>query len=150
MLKASEIDWDIDMDEAFEYLDKMSEEEAAEALEVSVEDYIKMDEEGRHDLAEDRWHHCPVKLDEFMGLPNEVVIPEEIEEIEDETEREEAITNWLSDEYGFCVEGYELLNDQKESSQEIEVWQGIHASITAPKGLFDKIYNEAKDDEREI
>ena len=30
--------------------------------------------------------------------------------------------------------------------QESETWNGIHAQITAPKGTFERIFNEADDD----
>ena len=29
--------------------------------------------------------------------------------------------------------------------QEAEIWNGIHAQIVAPKGTFDKIWEEAED-----
>lgn len=31
-----------------------------------------------------------------------------------------------------------------------EVWNGIHAQITAPKGTFEKIWREAKDDDFDV
>ena len=30
---------------------------------------------------------------------------------------------------------------------EEEIWEGIHAQVTAPKGTFDKIWNEAEDND---
>jgi hypothetical protein len=33
---------------------------------------------------------------------------------------------------------------------ELETWEGIHAQVTAPKGTFDKIWNEAEEDNDEI
>lgn len=30
---------------------------------------------------------------------------------------------------------------------ELETWEGIHAQVTAPKGTFDKIWNEAEDND---
>lgn len=30
---------------------------------------------------------------------------------------------------------------------ESETWEGIHAQVTAPKGTFDKIWNEAEDND---
>lgn len=38
------------------------------------------------------------------------------------------------------------LNTEKEN----EKWNGIHAQVTAPKGTFERIFNEAKDDETDI
>jgi len=34
----------------------------------------------------------------------------------------------------------------KMVEQESEIWNGIHAQITAPKGTFERIFNEADDD----
>ena len=34
--------------------------------------------------------------------------------------------------------------------QESEIWNGIHAQITAPKGTFERIFNEAEDDDNDI
>jgi hypothetical protein len=31
-----------------------------------------------------------------------------------------------------------------------ETWNGIHAQITAPKGTFDRIFNDADDDDNDI
>lgn len=35
---------------------------------------------------------------------------------------------------------------RKAESEEIETWNGIHAQITAPKGTFELIFNDADDD----
>lgn len=118
MLMASDICWDVDTEDALEYLYDMSAEYIADALGVSVEDYITMDEEDRYDIAENYWGDNPKELYKLMGLPDEVVIPADIEKIEDEEEREDTITDWLSDEYGFCINGYTLLTD-KENLQDI-------------------------------
>jgi hypothetical protein len=46
-------------------------------------------------------------------LPTIVEIPQDIvDEMEDENDTD-AITDYLSDEYGFCVEGYDLDTDKK-------------------------------------
>lgn len=34
----------------------------------------------------------------------------------------------------------------KAESEETETWNGIHAQITAPKGTFERIFNDADDD----
>ncbi len=34
--------------------------------------------------------------------------------------------------------------------EELEVWNGIHGQVVAPKGTFMKIYNECKDDDCDI
>jgi hypothetical protein len=46
------------------------------------------------------------------------------------------------------IEGAEEL-DMAEGSER-EVWNGIHAQIIAPKGTFEKIWNEAQDDDFDV
>lgn len=36
------------------------------------------------------------------------------------------------------------------AESETETWKGYHRNITAPKGTFDKIFNEAKEDDDDI
>ena len=100
-MKAVNIQWDIDINEAITALDEMPAEKAAKAIELSYDRYANMTTEERHDYAYDFFHHRPAALEEFMNLPNEVEIPTEITEEED-------IANWLSDTYGFCHAGFEL------------------------------------------
>jgi cell division septum initiation protein DivIVA len=40
----------------------------------------------------------------------------------------------------------EIIDKYKAESEETETWNGIHAQITAPKGTFERIFNEADDD----
>ena len=98
---AYDIQWDIDMDEVYELLDDMTAEKAAKALEISVERYSNMTTEERHDYAFDVFHHCPALLDEFVGLPDEIDIPEALNDDED-------IADWLSDKYGYCHRGFQI------------------------------------------
>jgi hypothetical protein len=100
-MKIANIQWDIDMEEVYERLDDMTVEAAAEALEIPVKTYANMTTEERHDYAYDKFHHCPAELEEFVGLPLEIEIPEELTDDED-------ISDWLSDEYGYCHKGFEL------------------------------------------
>ena len=37
--------------------------------------------------------------------------------------------------------------EKKQGDSELETWEGIHAQVTAPKGTFDKIWNEAEDND---
>jgi len=106
-MKATNIRWDIDFDEVYEKLDEMTYEAAAEAIGVPAETYANMTTEERHDYAYDLFHHSPATLDEFMGLPNEVIIPDELNKPDDEYYVDD-ISDWLSDEYGFCHEGFVL------------------------------------------
>lgn len=40
----------------------------------------------------------------------------------------------------------EIIDKYKAESEETETWNGIHAQITAPKGTFERIFNDADDD----
>ena len=141
-MKAYNIDWDVDIEEAFDILDEMNYKDAASALEISADKYANMTTEERHDYAYDFWRHISGGIEEFVGLPNEVEIPEEVvEEIagwhpnagscqtckyftqcnicsdclegskyEFDVKQidDQYITEWLSNEYGYCLNGYQL------------------------------------------
>ena len=101
-MKAGNIQWVVDMDEMLEVMDTMTVESAAEVVEIPVSRYANMTTEERHDYAIDYFRHCPGALDDLMGLPDKVDIPDEVDE--------EDVADWLSDEYGFCHEGFVILN----------------------------------------
>ena len=105
-MKAYNIDWDINIEEALDMLDEMDYKDAASTLGISVDTYANMTTEERHDYAYDLFHHCPGELEDFMNLPTKVEIPKELT-------NEEDITEWLSDEYGFCIKGYKLDTDKE-------------------------------------
>ena len=111
-MKAYEIKWNIDIKESYEKLDEMTAEAAASALEIPVNTYGNMTTEERHDYAYDKFHHCPAALEEFLGMPDEVEIPEEIASDPEYSDNYdglvECISDWLSDEYGYCHEGFKL------------------------------------------
>jgi len=106
MRKAYDIDWSIESEEIFEILDAMTVEKAAEALAISKDRYAAMTTEERHDYAYDMFHHHRLSAAEFAGLPDEVELPPELGDAE-----EDAITEWLSDTYGYFLNGYRLNTD---------------------------------------
>ena len=97
---AFNIDWDVDMDEVYENLDDMAFEKAAEALEIPADRYANMTTGERHDYAYDRFRHCPALLDEFLGLPDKVTLPDEV--------TDDDAADWLSDTYGYCINSFEI------------------------------------------
>ena len=103
-MKATNILWDVDFWEVYEKLDQMSYDKAAEALGVPSVTYANMTTAERHDYAYELFRHSPAALDEFLGLPNEIDIPEELTDDED-------ISDWLSDTYGYCHKGFNLIED---------------------------------------
>ena len=110
-LIAHNIDWNVDMDEIYELLDNSTAEKAAELLEISPERYAAMTTEERHDYAYDEVHHHRLDAADMVGLPEEVEIPEDVLEYYEITSVNDDmsdITDWLSDEYGYCINGYEV------------------------------------------
>ena len=110
-LVAYNIDWDVDMDEIYELLDNSTVEKAAELLEMSPERYAAMTTEERHDYAYDDVRHNRLDAAEMVGLPDEVKIPEDVLEhygIVSKDDDMSDITDWLSDKYGYCINGYEV------------------------------------------
>lgn len=114
---AYDIQWDIPLDEALDHLDEISNAKAAEALDISEERYAAMNTSERHDYAMDVWHHSPASLEEFMGLPDKVEIPTDLTDEED-------ISDWLSEEYGFCHNGFKLTSDEQKDVKEESVKKG--------------------------
>lgn len=104
-MKAYDIKWDIDVEDAYDKLDDMTSEKAAEALDLPKEKYANMTTSERHDYAYDAFHHNKVDLAEFMGLPDEVEIPKSV------GTNDEDISDWLSDQYGYCHDGFALDTD---------------------------------------
>lgn len=103
MRVAKNIQWDLDINEAREILDSMTAEEAAETLEIPLHRYANMTTEERHDYAYSKFHYYPITLNEFLGLPFEIPIPENIED--------DDIADWLSDTYGYCHKGFEITEE---------------------------------------
>ena len=99
---ATDIRWDVDIDEGFDKLDDMSSDKAAEYLGVPKEAYANMTTSERHDYAYDAWHHNRKSLSEFVGAPNEVALPADILWDED------SISDYLCDEYGWYHEGFRI------------------------------------------
>ena len=110
-LIAKDVQWDIDIDEVNEYLDEISEEEAAELLELPLRTYHNMTEEERHDYTYDCIHHNKLRAAEILGIPEDVRIPEGLYDPEE-------ISDWLSDEYGYCHGGFVLTEDNLEETLE--------------------------------
>lgn len=76
-MKATEIIWDVDMDDVLNQLEEMS-----------IDDLIKI-------IGNER-------LNAIMCLPNEIEIPEDIED-------DDAISDYLSDVTNFCHKGFEIV-----------------------------------------
>lgn len=116
-MKAFNIDWVIDFEEVYELFDRMDDKQAAEELGLSEKDYIKLFKEDRDSLIYEKYRKRQGELEQLVGLPNEVELPAEI------TTDEEA-TEWLSTEYGYFINGYELDTDYiLDKSVNLEIGQ---------------------------
>ena len=60
----------------------------------------------------------------FNELPTEMIIPNELEELykKDKEYALEEISDWLSDETGFCHEGFEVIKKITKDSVENEIF----------------------------
>lgn len=105
-MKATNIDWDIDMEDVLGMLDNISIDDVIRILEISKEKYLNMTTGEQHDFAQHLFRHCPAKLDEIVGLPNEIDIPSELEIDED-------IANYISDITGFYIKGFDLVDNER-------------------------------------
>lgn len=92
-MKIKNIEWDVDYTQVYEKLDSMNAESAAEMLDVPVKKYEHMTIEEHHNLAYDKFCHCQDALYNFMGLPDELIVPKDIDGSN--------IDEWLYDKYGY-------------------------------------------------
>lgn len=76
-MKATKIIWDVDMNDVLDQLEEMS-----------IDDLIKI-------IGNER-------LNAIMSLPNEIEIPEDVED-------DDEISDYLSDVTGFCHKGFEIV-----------------------------------------
>jgi len=107
--KTTNILWDIDKDEILEKLDTMSVDEAAKALKCTEKEekaFKAMSDEERDDFALSQIHHNVITAADFLGIPTEVEIPEDFDNNDEDFE--ELVSDWLSDTYGYCHEGFDL------------------------------------------
>lgn len=105
---ATNIQWDIDIEDAIEKLDRMTEKAAAKTLGLPLACYNNKTKEERHKYAYNHFKQNPTTLRIFMGLPKETGIPEGLT-------NEDEISDWLSDTYGYCHKGFTLKKSPRET-----------------------------------
>lgn len=101
MWKATHIEWDVDIDDALAHLTKIPLQEAAAILNIPKEKYANMTAEERDSFASNVFRQSPVALYKCVGLPLEILIPEDME-------AEDVISIWLSNTYGYSHKGFVL------------------------------------------
>lgn len=105
---AININWDIDIEEAVDAAMELSEEEFKNNFGINIDD------ENAEDIVKDKFHHCPGLMDDIIGVPSSVEIPDEIMKAAQDEDDDSIITDWLSDEYGWCINGYGLSTDKDD------------------------------------
>ena len=108
-MRISNIIWDVDMDDVYENLDEMTAEKAAEALGISQKRYANMSTAERHDYAYEVFHGHDAAIGEFMGLPTEMDVPDDIGIDED------SVGDYLSDKYGYCHRGFVVDSNKQDN-----------------------------------
>ena len=105
-MKVFNIMWDVDPVETLEDLKGLPrDEETANMLGVSISTVKLLSESQFYDYVLNLWRKDPTSLEQFLGLPNEVEVPEEV------GDDEEDISDWLSDTFGYCHYGFEIDKD---------------------------------------
>ena len=119
------IKWDVDTEDILEKIDTMSTDELADIVGVSVDYFENMDEEEQKDYVLDYVYHTPNTYADFLEdvfeLPKEVELPESfVEHLEQDYAKgysvnyAEEISDWLTDRFDFCHDGFELDGDLKD------------------------------------
>ena len=101
-MKAINIEWDIDIEDGLCVLDEMTYKDAAEALGISADTYANMTTDEKDEYATEVFEKSPSTLIEIVDLPDTVEIPKHLK-------NNESISDWLSDEFGFCHKGFVLI-----------------------------------------
>jgi hypothetical protein len=101
VLTLSQIDWDINLGDVVSRLNALSNEDAAKALGISLDEYRSFDDADSDAFRKFASENIE-KLYAFLGLPTEVVVPDKVASTGDS----EDIDKWLSEEYLHTFNGY--------------------------------------------
>ena len=95
----------------------------------------------------DEWN-LPMAL--VDALQNAIRLPEghgnliDVSELTPDADYEDGIFGAVSCQQ--IVEAEVIIEADEEENEETETWNGIHAQITAPKGTFERLFNDTDDD----
>ena len=120
------IEWDIDLNDAFEDFQNLTIEEQANMLNAPINDYkellanVKKSYKIKETFIYNARHNYFDVASSLYNLPTNIDVPQElIDETEDRQELAEYMTDYISDEYGFCIGGY-TFDDELEEDIERE------------------------------
>lgn len=100
-MKATDIKWDVDeQDLTEEVLDYATEKEIAELLGTETHKIHNMNKDDLYELVRDAFHRDHNLIYEYLGLPTTVDVPKSV--------TKEDVADWLSNEYEYLHDGFEL------------------------------------------
>ena len=102
-LWAEDIQWDVDTSDIVQNLQECRWQKAAEIVGCDAERWAAFTDSEKEDFVEALG---PARRAEILALPSTVEVPEDVWKRQNEDDN--AISNWLSDEYEFCHGGYKL------------------------------------------
>ena len=105
-MKAVNILWDVDVCDVLDRLDDMYPTDGAKVLNLQPEVYAKMTDAVLEDYVQDLLDNDKLDLNKIMDLPDEIEIPEDITDMDE-------ISDYLSDQTGYCHKGFDILKKQK-------------------------------------
>lgn len=97
---ATDIKWDVDIEDVIEKIDNMTAENAAEALDIPYQVFVNMNTSEVHDYVYDMFKYSSSIAADIVGLPEEVEIPDEV--------GDDDIEDYLSDETGYLIKSYSV------------------------------------------
>lgn len=100
-MKITNIDWDIDVNESTDYLlENYSDKEICKLLGYKTSEFKDIGNDIKYAMICNKLHHMPGIMEDIYNLPSEV-------EIEDNLfEDDQDITDYLTEEYGFCINSW--------------------------------------------
>ncbi len=113
-IRAKDIRWDIDIDTVYEIFDEMTAEEASEILGLPLRQYSNMTTSERDDWIYSVYNYSDVDKIELLDLPDEVLLPDGLSSLDD-------VSDYLSDTYEFCHDGFTLDYDFSIQSLKDEI-----------------------------
>lgn len=105
IFKATNIKWNVDVDDVMNYIHEDGYDQATEILGLSGPNYANMTDKERDDYICDAIAKDKSIAAKLIGLPSEVEIPDNMITFDTDTD---AISDFISDEIGFCHAGFEI------------------------------------------
>lgn len=139
-MKAVNILWDVDVCDILDSLDNMYPSDGAKTLNLQPEVYEKMTDAVLEDYIQDLLDNDQLDLNKIMNLPDEIEIPENITDMDE-------ISDYLSDQTGYCHKGFDILEKQKF---EVPVSYQLCGTVKVEAYTLDEALEYAKENINEL